>query len=169
MGTILHCYSVAVRSYSLFLPIWVENDLPEATIVPEPSLPDFFCGSRCTGFIAINTGHRSRSSIGFSRRFPNTRLLDWVLVHRCSSLLQATFNADSIYRRERKRNNENGLALKVATSTKRDKNWERTNGRLIETYADVAAHVGRPLVLIATGAVGAGRRGLTRAFFDTTA
>jgi hypothetical protein len=31
MGTILHCYSVAVRSYPLFLPIWVENDLPEAT------------------------------------------------------------------------------------------------------------------------------------------
>jgi hypothetical protein len=31
MGEILHCYSVVVRSYPLFLPIWVENDLPEAT------------------------------------------------------------------------------------------------------------------------------------------
>jgi hypothetical protein len=30
MGTILHCYSVAVRSYPFLLPIWVEKDLPEA-------------------------------------------------------------------------------------------------------------------------------------------
>jgi hypothetical protein len=31
MGTILHCYSASVRSYPLFLSVWVENDLPEAT------------------------------------------------------------------------------------------------------------------------------------------
>jgi hypothetical protein len=35
MGKILHCYSVAVRSYPFFLPIWVEKDLPEATNVYE--------------------------------------------------------------------------------------------------------------------------------------
>jgi hypothetical protein len=40
MGTILQCYSVAVRTYPFFLPIWVNKDLPEATFIF--GLPDTY-------------------------------------------------------------------------------------------------------------------------------
>jgi hypothetical protein len=77
MGAILHCYSIAVRSYPFFLPTWVENDLPEANIIKPMQVQKVDCIFQARHRVAILL----RELVGFLvvRRRPLLRVFCGVL------------------------------------------------------------------------------------------